>query len=113
MYSWNLADQTPPSKPPRIASRRTANQGLLAGKRVVLVEDEGITQIQLRMIVSRSAMQVVGSAVNGEEAVALVLRERPDIVINAAAYTAVDRAESEHDAAWAGNCAGPRCVASA
>src|SRR5439155_17919348 len=37
--------------------------------------------------------------------------EGPYIVINAAAYTAVDRAESEHDAAWAGNCAGPRCVA--
>ena len=47
-----------------------------------------------------------------QEAVAAAVdRERPDIVINAAAYTAVDRAESEHDAAWAGNCAGPRCVA--
>lgn len=39
--------------------------------------------------------------------------ERPDIVINAAAYTAVDRAESERDAAWAGNCAGPGNLADA
>src|SRR2546423_2298868 len=43
-----------------------------------------------------------------KEAVADTLRqERPDIVINAAAYTAVDRAESEPDVAWAVNAAGP------
>src|SRR5205814_5035520 len=49
-----------------------------------------------------------------QEAVADTLRqERPDIVINAAAYTAVDRAESEPDAAWAGNCAGPGYLAAA
>ena len=40
-----------------------------------------------------------------------VARERPDIVINAAAYTAVDRAESEPDAAWAANAAGPANLA--
>src|SRR5437763_8689473 len=44
---------------------------------------------------------------------AAVDRERPDIVINAAAYTAVDRAESEPDAAWAGNCAGAGYLAAA
>jgi dTDP-4-dehydrorhamnose reductase len=38
---------------------------------------------------------------------AAMARERPDIVINAAAYTAVDRAESEPAAAWAANCTGP------
>ncbi len=42
-----------------------------------------------------------------EQVFAAVLRERPDIVINAAAYTAVDRAESEPDIAWASNCSGP------
>ena len=36
-----------------------------------------------------------------------IARERPDIVVNAAAYTAVDRAESEPEAAWAANCTGP------
>jgi len=33
--------------------------------------------------------------------------ERPDIAVNAAAYTAVDRAEFETDQAWLGNCTGP------
>ncbi|MBO0738602.1 MAG: dTDP-4-dehydrorhamnose reductase [Alphaproteobacteria bacterium] len=37
---------------------------------------------------------------------ALIASRRPDLVINLAAYTAVDRAESEPEAAWAANCAG-------
>jgi len=44
---------------------------------------------------------------------AAVARERPDIVVNAAAYTAVDRAESEPEQAWAGNCTGPANLAAA
>ena len=36
-----------------------------------------------------------------------------DLVVNAAAYTAVDRAESEREAAWAGNCTGPANLAAA
>jgi len=52
--------------------------------------------------------------ITGHEPVfAAVAREHPDIVINAAAYTAVDRAESEPDAAWAGNCTGPANLAAA
>src|SRR5258706_321324 len=47
------------------------------------------------------------------EVFAAILRERPDIVINAAAYTAVDRAESEPETAWAGNCTGPANLAAA
>lgn len=38
---------------------------------------------------------------------------RPDLIINAAAYTAVDRAESEHDQARRANEAGPRNLATA
>ena len=38
---------------------------------------------------------------------------RPDIVVNAAAYTAVDRAESERDLAFAINAAGAEAVAEA
>src|SRR5712691_9017916 len=45
--------------------------------------------------------------------VAAVARERPDVVINAAAYTAVDRAESEPDIAWGSNCSGPANLAAA
>src|SRR5438067_704453 len=44
---------------------------------------------------------------------AAVARERPELVVNAAAYTAVDRAESEREAAWAANCAGPANLAAA
>jgi dTDP-4-dehydrorhamnose reductase len=44
---------------------------------------------------------------------AAIGRERPDIIINAAAYTAVDRAESEAESAWAGNCMGPKHLAAA
>jgi dTDP-4-dehydrorhamnose reductase len=40
-------------------------------------------------------------------------RERPDIVVNTAAYTAVDRAESETEAAWAANRDGPANLAAA
>ncbi|MGE0259918.1 MAG: dTDP-4-dehydrorhamnose reductase [Alphaproteobacteria bacterium] len=55
-----------------------------------------------------------GLDITSREAVyATIARERPDIVVNAAAYTAVDRAESEHDAAWAVNCAGPGHIAAA
>jgi dTDP-4-dehydrorhamnose reductase len=42
---------------------------------------------------------------------AAVAGQRPDLVINLAAYTAVDRAESEPEAAWAANCAGAANIA--
>lgn len=38
-------------------------------------------------------------------------RVRPALVINAAAYTAVDRAENERDLAWAVNATGPGAIA--
>nr|WP_275404127.1 dTDP-4-dehydrorhamnose reductase [Pseudonocardia acidicola] len=38
---------------------------------------------------------------------------RPDVVLNAAAYTAVDAAETEHAAAYAGNAEGPAVLAAA
>jgi dTDP-4-dehydrorhamnose reductase len=55
-----------------------------------------------------------GVDITQHEAVfAAVARERPDIVINAAAYTAVDRAETERETAWASNCTGPANLAAA
>ncbi len=44
---------------------------------------------------------------------AAVRRLRPDVVINAAAYTAVDAAETDEDAAFAVNATGPRLLAGA
>lgn len=42
---------------------------------------------------------------------AVIARQQPDVVINLAAYTAVDRAESRPDIAWAVNCAGAAHIA--
>lgn len=42
---------------------------------------------------------------------ALIERIAPDIVVNAAAYTAVDRAEDEADAAFRANAQAPRVIA--
>ena len=44
---------------------------------------------------------------------ALIAATRPRLIVNAAAYTAVDRAESEPDAAEAGNVTGPLVLAQA
>lgn len=41
----------------------------------------------------------------------LLDRVRPDVVVNAAAYTAVDRAEEERDAAWRANAEAPGVIA--
>ena len=47
----------------------------------------------------------------GDAVAAVVRRERPDVVINAAAFTAVDRAENEQDQAWSVNRDGAAAVA--
>jgi dTDP-4-dehydrorhamnose reductase len=61
-----------------------------------------------------TALDRLGLDITSREAVfATIADERPDIVVNAAAYTAVDRAESEPDAAWAANCAGPGNIVAA
>lgn len=46
-----------------------------------------------------------------ESLVALLDRVKPSIVVNAAAYTAVDRAEGEVDAAWRANAEAPGVIA--
>lgn len=53
----------------------------LMGKRAVVVEDEGITQLQLTRILRREGLDVVGTASNGKEGVKTVLAERPDLVL--------------------------------
>jgi len=44
---------------------------------------------------------------------AVITKHRPNLVINLAAYTAVDRAESEPERAWAVNCDGAANIAAA
>ncbi len=53
----------------------------LTGKRAVICEDEGIIVSQVRSSLRRAGVEVVGIAKNGVEAVDVVLRERPDIVL--------------------------------
>lgn len=53
----------------------------LRNKRIVVVEDEGITRLQLRKILTQAGLQVVGMAADAEEGIVTVLRERPDIVL--------------------------------
>jgi len=53
----------------------------LPGLRVVICEDEGVTQMQLRRALTRAGMAIAGIATNGQEAVEVVLRERPDLVL--------------------------------
>lgn len=53
----------------------------LNGKRVVIVEDEGMLQLQLRMMLRAVGMDIVGTAANGQEAIEIVLATRPDVVL--------------------------------
>lgn len=50
-------------------------------------------------------------ATRADQLVAALRSEQPDLVVNAAAYTAVDMAESEPDLAFALNCESPRLLA--
>lgn len=74
----------------------------LAGKRIVTVEDESITQLQLRKVLTRAGLIVVGQAMNGKEAVELILREKPDLVTMDITMPVMDGLEAtrqimEHD----------------
>jgi CheY-like chemotaxis protein len=54
---------------------------LLQGRRIVIIEDEGITQLQLRKMLRSVGAEVVAAAANGRSGIDAVLRERPDIVL--------------------------------
>jgi DNA-binding NarL/FixJ family response regulator len=53
----------------------------LVGRKIVIVEDEGMTQWQLRRILARAGLVVAGSASDGQTGVDIALRERPDLVL--------------------------------
>lgn len=70
-----------PLQPPLVQDDEGAALIDLTGKRVVVVEDEGITQLQIRKMLRRQGLDVVGDAADGKEAIRVVLETRPDIVL--------------------------------
>jgi dTDP-4-dehydrorhamnose reductase len=64
---------------------------------------------QTILLLDGKAVDITKSAAVG----AMLRREAPDLVINLAAFTAVDRSENEPDRAWAVNCAGAAHIAAA
>jgi CheY-like chemotaxis protein len=79
----HLSEERPavPPSPVSNSSGMQASGFSLAHKRAVIVEDEGITQLQLRKILRSKGIQVVGVAANGKEAIDVVLKEHPDFVL--------------------------------
>ncbi len=75
------SSQNTPPLPPCSNGHGSSPYADLAGKRVVVVEDEGITQLQIRKILRSKGLEVVGDAANGKEAVEVVLETRPDLVL--------------------------------
>lgn len=53
----------------------------LVGRRVVVVDDQVAFQMIVTKLLTDAGLRVVGTAQDGREAVAVVLRERPDLVI--------------------------------
>ena len=72
---------TPPASPAQTVAQNVIPPLPLEGKRVVICEDEGVTQMQLRRALTRAGLDVVGAATNGQQGVEIALRERPDIVL--------------------------------
>ena len=66
-----------------------------------------------RGIPLEGATRVDADVSDADAVAALIARHRPRLVVNAAAYTAVDKAESDPDAAARGNADGPRVLAEA
>ncbi|HZT44366.1 MAG TPA: response regulator [Chthonomonadaceae bacterium] len=76
-----LSDSQTPLDRPQERPHDQVSEEVLIDKRVVIAEDEGIICMQLDRLLKRAGLQVVGKAGNGQQAVEIVLRERPDIVL--------------------------------
>jgi len=73
----NAGEHVPHQSSPEVSE----DELLFRGKRIIIVEDEGITQLQLRKSLLRFGLDVVGTAATGEEGVAICLKERPDVIL--------------------------------
>ncbi len=81
-YPALLASNGSPEHPtPGTAIDGSAVVPSLAGKTAIVVEDEGVTQLQVRMALTQAGMKVVGVAGSGQEGVELALKTRPKLVV--------------------------------
>ena len=72
----------------------------MAAIRVVIVDDQAMVRAGFRMIVaSQSDLQVAGEAADGQEAIDLVKRERPDVVLMDIRMPRVDGIEATRQVA--------------
>ncbi len=94
----------------------TSAANLPASPRILIVGNAGQLGRELERIfagvgpiiaVDRESVDLA----DADQTRALVRRAAPDLILNAAAYTAVDRAEVEHDLALAINAQAPRVLA--
>lgn len=86
VFQWTpmlASDSQYPAREPTTLSLNHLRDGsdVLRGKHVVIVEDEGLTQLQLRKICLLAGMEVVGTAMDGAQGIQEVLQTRPDIVL--------------------------------
>ena len=75
-----ISRQARPARPSLPENHRSPGD-ILKGKRVCIVEDEGLTQMLLQNALRRSGMEVAGVAGNGNDGVSVVVRARPDMVL--------------------------------
>lgn len=50
-------------------------------KRILLVEDESIVRLDMKMMLTDAGFNVIGEAENGEKAIELVYKTKPDLII--------------------------------
>jgi len=92
------------------------NRDAQAGPRILILGASGQLGVELRRSFASSgnvtaASRDTGDLANPDQLRALIRRVKPAVILNAAAYTAVDRAESESELARAINAEGPRILA--
>jgi len=102
----------------RMAEELTANstQNAPTGPRILILGAAGQLGVELRRSFAASgpvtaADRSSGDLANPEQVRTLIRCVQPEIILNAAAYTAVDRAESEPELARAINAEGPAMLA--
>lgn len=80
-----------------------------SGQLALALRDQAMAAGHLATCLGRETLSIA----NGAAVIDAVRAHAPDLIVNAAAYTAVDKAESEPDAAFAVNRDGTRNIAAA